>query len=473
MSIKKLIKNFRNWCPQPPTPIATKLRHYSIPIAAAITVTLVFSVSFSLFSSNLISHPSALPLPVSYDPSSTALSSNGNWSMFRGNAARTGYLAGATSSVTGWNYSIYSPVLSSPALSDGLVFIKADHLLSINSSTGAKVWESSINSAQQFSSPVVSDGYVYACNDLQGTIGGQIYALNESNGNQIWSFPANASSSTPAVANGIVYVGSDNGGVYAINAYSGEKIWNYSTGGAVNSSPAVTNGIVYVGSDDGNVYALNAATGTKLWNYTTGIAVKYSIISSPAVANGIVYIGSDNSSVYALNATTGDKIWNFSSTYSIISTPAVNGNAVFVVSSSYIYALDASTGDEVWKYPMNPEYAPNGNEPSSPVVAEGIVYVNSFDYNLYALNATTGDKVGNFTLVQPRVDFLARFSSPAVDDDMVYVGLDETFYAIKTSSFTLAETPSTPFFGYIVAGVIVAVIAAIGVILLLKKRRSI
>jgi outer membrane protein assembly factor BamB len=119
-----------------------------------------------------------------------ANSSNNDWLMFRGDAARTGYLANKSSSTTGWNYSIYSPVLSSPAVANGLVFIKGDHLVCLNSSTGAKVWESSINSAQQFSSPIVSDGYVYTCNDLQDTSGGEVYALNETSGEQIWSFPA-------------------------------------------------------------------------------------------------------------------------------------------------------------------------------------------------------------------------------------------------------------------------------------------
>ena len=32
----------------------------------------------------------------------------------------------------------------------------------------------------------------------------------------------------------------------------------------------MANGVVYVGSDDGNVYALNASTGAKLWSYATG-----------------------------------------------------------------------------------------------------------------------------------------------------------------------------------------------------------
>jgi len=55
----------------------------------------------------------------------------------------------------------------------------------------------------------------------------------------------------------------------------------------VYSSPAVANGVVYVGSGS-NVYALNASTGALLWTYTTASGVS----SSPAVANGAVYVGS-------------------------------------------------------------------------------------------------------------------------------------------------------------------------------------
>ena len=49
------------------------------------------------------------------------------------------------------------------------------------------------------------------------------------------------------------------------------------------SSPAVANGVVYVASSSGKVYALNAQTGAKLWSYQTG----GDVVSSPAVANGV------------------------------------------------------------------------------------------------------------------------------------------------------------------------------------------
>jgi glucose dehydrogenase len=44
----------------------------------------------------------------------------------------------------------------------------------------------------------------------------------------------------------------------------------------VRTSPAVANDVVYVGSDDKNVYALNATTGALLWSYATGNLVESS-----------------------------------------------------------------------------------------------------------------------------------------------------------------------------------------------------
>src|SRR5438105_3675813 len=61
--------------------------------------------------------------------------------------------------------------------------------------------------------------------------------------------------SSPAVANGVVYIGSGDHKVYALNATTGAKLWSYTTGGEGGSSPAVVNGVVYIGSGGGNVYA--------------------------------------------------------------------------------------------------------------------------------------------------------------------------------------------------------------------------
>ena len=100
----------------------------------------------------------------------------------------------------------------------------------------------------------------------------------------------------PAVANGFVYVGSNDGNFYQLNASNvSQKIANYTTGGSIYSSAAVANGFVYFGSDDTLLYQLNASNiSQQVANYTTGGI----IYSSAAVANGSVYIGSFDWKLY-------------------------------------------------------------------------------------------------------------------------------------------------------------------------------
>lgn len=74
------------------------------------------------------------------------------------------------------------------------------------------------------------------------------------------------------------------------------EVWHFTTGGIGGSSPAVANGVVYIGSMDNNLYAVNAKTGAGIWQFKTGGWVE----STPAIANGIVYFGSDDKNLYAL-----------------------------------------------------------------------------------------------------------------------------------------------------------------------------
>lgn len=87
--------------------------------------------------------------------------------------------------------------------------------------------------------------------------------------------------------------------VFAMKARTGRVQWRWGTGGLVFSSPAVANGVVYVGIGDvysgGGVYALDASTGAVLWSYPTSDWVQ----SSPAVTNGVVYVGGYDGNVYA------------------------------------------------------------------------------------------------------------------------------------------------------------------------------
>ncbi len=272
-----------------------------------------------------------------------------------------------------------------------------------------------------YSSPAVAGGVVYI-----GSRDNRIYALNASSGSHIWNFTTGGDvDSSPAVAGGVVYFGSMDNKVYALNASSGSHIWNFTTGSWAYSSPAVASGILYIGSLDRKIYALNASNGNHMWNYTTGGAGD-EIYSSPAVASGIVYIGSLDNRIYALNASNGSQIWNYTTGGDVDSSPAVAGGVVYIGSlDNKTYALNASSGAHIWNYTMgnNTDYS------SSPAVANGVVYVGNADNKVYALNASSGSHMWNYTTGNQIK------SSPAVATNLVFFGsMDNRIYALNVSN---------------------------------------
>jgi len=172
----------------------------------------------------------------------------------------------------------------------------------------------------------------------------------------------------------------DYSSVAGIVPSNGKLKWNFTTGSYAASSPAIANGVVYAGSDDFNVYALNATSGAKLWAFPTGGTVD----SSPAVANGVVYVGSNDGNLYALYANNGTKLWNYTTGGPGASSPAVANGVVCCASAGNVYALNASYGTLLWR-----QQPPGGpTESASPAVANGSVYIGTEDSRLYANNGT-------------------------------------------------------------------------------------
>ncbi len=86
-----------------------------------------------------------------------------------------------------------------------------------------------------------------------------------------------------------------------------ELKWKFTTKGQVLSSPAVVNGVLYIGSADHNLYAIDANTGVKKWEFKTDSGVA----SSPAVSGGLVYFSSYDGNIYAVAAEDGKLHWKF------------------------------------------------------------------------------------------------------------------------------------------------------------------
>jgi eukaryotic-like serine/threonine-protein kinase len=243
---------------------------------------------------------------------------------------------------------------------------------------------------------------------------------------------------SPAVADGVVYVGSLDGFLYAVDQQTGAPKWKRRTGGPITSSPAVADGRVYFNCNDGNFYALKSDTGTVQWRFKTGGERRFQapgihgtrpkgqmmpdpfdiFTSSPAVDQGRVYFGSGDGNVYALDAATGALRWKFATKDVVHASPAVARGTVFVGSwDSYLYALDAATGAQKWRFKSGEDPTDHNQIgfQSSPAVVGDIVYVGCRDAHLYAIDATTGQKKWAISTYGSWVN-----TTPAVRDGFVY-----------------------------------------------------
>jgi outer membrane protein assembly factor BamB len=262
------------------------------------------------------------------------------------------------------------------------------------------VWQARLGTTVNFSSPAVVNGVVYI-----GSSEGVLWAYPASGCGQflcttpLWRSTYLAQIlASPTVSNGIVYVGSQtsfNSNDGKLNAFSASgcgqavcaPIWQGLAGAEsiLESSAAVSGGTVFVGARDGKLYAFNAngcgaATCQPLWTGATGGFIE----SSPTVRGGIVYIGSDNGNLYAFNA---------------------NG-------------CGAANCQPLWKGPLG---GPAFN--SSPAVAEGVVYIAA-PHRLSAFRAA-GCGAATCSPIWRAVDELNFFNgSPAVAGGRVYIGLE-------------------------------------------------
>jgi outer membrane protein assembly factor BamB len=157
-------------------------------------------------------------------------------------------------------------------------------------------------------SPAVSDGHVYVGADAFDAAG-----CGQPSCARLWTAavpPATVSHAAPAVAGGLVYLGSSDSSLYAFpaagcGAPTCAPAWSAPTGGVVRT-PSVANGVVYVGSDDGKLRAFDAASGCgprkcARWKAVLGAPV----VGSPALSSaGRVYVATSDRGLHAFGLPT-------------------------------------------------------------------------------------------------------------------------------------------------------------------------
>jgi outer membrane protein assembly factor BamB len=187
--------------------------------------------------------------------------------------------------------------------------------------------------------------------------------------------------SSPAVADGDVYIQSSTNGLLAFSAngstdctgteYSGQwgkictPLWagttgrDYPNGNEAGPTPAVANGIVYIGDRAGEVYAFNAISGTLEWSFATGGAIDSSVvIAGNTAADAVAFVGCSTGltgqtcthSLFALNAARGGPpLWT-ADTGGSVDTPPIIADAGTGSGTAAVYA---SSGNQLCAYALS------------------------------------------------------------------------------------------------------------------------
>ena len=295
---------------------------------------------------------------------------NADWAQSGGNAAKLvehvalGSSLGQAFSVSiGEGSSTKRRLGGGPVVAGGRVYTidTGGTVRSFDAGTGAAVWsarfgDNSGNAALRYGGGVaVEGGRVYATNGL-----GFVAALDAATGAPVWTVrPGGPLRGAPTVADGNVYVISQDNQIYSLKATDGTTAWSNAAALEIagvfgNGSPAVGRGTVIAGFSSGELNAYRYENGRMVWqdalsrtSVSTGVAALSDIDASPVIADGIVYALGQGGRMVALDLLTGQRVWELN--IAGIATPWVAGDWLFAVNDvAQLIAVQRTTGKIRW-----------------------------------------------------------------------------------------------------------------------------
>lgn len=318
----------------------------------------------------------------------------------------------AVDAVTGaarWTHPTGGAVDASPAVADDTVFVTSTDgvVQALGADDGALRWAYDCGTLGG-SSPAVVDGVV-----VVGGPASTVLALDALSGAMRWTRqtgghlvphdPATPplttpTESSPAVADGAVFI--NDGRLLALELASGATRWTAQISTTATTSPAIANGLVYTAELGGTVCAVDAADGTVRWR-STGADVFFAFSAVAVVGGTVVASGQgsvaggpmgrrlDGGVVLALDAVTGTERWRHRSEGAILCSPAIVGGIVYLIEAGrdlHVLALAASSGELRQRRRLHTTGRASVFM-SSPAIAGGTLYVGLPDGRLMAMPA--------------------------------------------------------------------------------------
>lgn len=225
-----------------------------------------------------------------------------------------------------------------------------------------------------------------------------------------WTFPAGeAVNSSAAIADGVVYVGSENGDLHAIDLERGTPRWKFAGGNPIHSAPTVHRGTVYFGDEAGVFFALHAADGREKWR----LATDAEIISGATCDGERIYFGSYDEFVRCVS-TDGKELWKFETAGKVHATPAlVDGRLLVSGCDGLLRTLDAPSGK------MLAETNLGSYTGASPAVLDQRCFLGTYGERVLCVDWRAGRVLWEYEHTQRKFPYL---SSAAVADGVVVVG---------------------------------------------------
>jgi outer membrane protein assembly factor BamB len=266
-------------------------------------------------------------------------------------------------------------------------------------------WEFKADEAIE-TTPVIDANRVFVADVM-----GQIYALHQDTGKEIWrdNFKTGFLAA-PAINGDLVVIGDIEGNIYALETKTGQQRWKHTTEGEVSGAVAFHNETVLATSQDGKLHCLSLKDGSPIWTYET----KDQIRCSPTVAGGRTFLGGCDGQLHVVDLNTGQAIGNpLPLGGPTGSTPAIRDTKAFLpIMDGAVLAFDWQNSSELWRY----EDAEKAQEyRNSAAVSADLVIVSSQYKQVDAISIATG-KLKWSHLLRRRAD-----ASPLIAGDDVWI----------------------------------------------------
>ncbi len=193
-------------------------------------------------------------------------------------------------------------------------------LLALNVYDGKELW--SFSAERKLSAPpAFAGGILYQPGDK-----GVLFALDALDGKEKYRVQLDGPLVSSATVGDKVYISDMYGNVYALDPLDGHELWRQELAGPIWTSPALSDGMLYIGHSGGEVVALDAGSGEIVWSYKTVDVVR----ASPIVVGNYVIAATLTGKVYSLSTFDGSVIDEHDLKDAISVAPVTDGARVYV-----------------------------------------------------------------------------------------------------------------------------------------------